>query len=120
MRGIATQAEMTRADAASRRRTIRARLGVRTRIRGPDRARRVAATRLFAIRDEDHEAFALHRYLRLRDEDFFDVMEDHFDLARSVFADLSAQRERVLNRLAQSEHVAANSLTPSKSGRAKG
>jgi CRP-like cAMP-binding protein len=35
--------------------------------------------------------------LRVREEDFFDVMEDHFDLARSVFADLAAQRERVMN-----------------------
>src|SRR5690606_24271749 len=33
--------------------------------------------------------------LRLRIEDVFDVMEDHFDLARSVFADLAALRERV-------------------------
>lgn len=35
--------------------------------------------------------------LRVREEDFFDVMEDHFDLARSVFADLAIQRERLLN-----------------------
>lgn len=38
--------------------------------------------------------------LRLRIEDVFDVMEDHFDLARSVFADLAALRERVMNEIA--------------------
>jgi CRP-like cAMP-binding protein len=38
--------------------------------------------------------------LRVREEDFFDVMEDHFDLARSMFAYLAAERERLMNRLA--------------------
>jgi CRP-like cAMP-binding protein len=57
--------------------------------------------------------------LRLRDEDLFDVMEDHFDLARSVFADLATQRERVLNRLAQRNLPLAGSAEPSTSSRVR-
>jgi CRP-like cAMP-binding protein len=37
--------------------------------------------------------------LRIREDDFFDVMEDHFDLARSVMAYMSAQREQVMDQL---------------------
>jgi CRP-like cAMP-binding protein len=37
--------------------------------------------------------------LRVRLEEFFDVMEDHFDLARSVFAYLAGERERVMNQI---------------------
>jgi len=32
----------------------------------------------------------------IREEDLFDVMEDHFDVARSVLAFTAAERERLL------------------------
>jgi CRP-like cAMP-binding protein len=35
--------------------------------------------------------------LRVREEDFYDVMEDHFDLARSVLSFLAAENERRLD-----------------------
>jgi len=38
--------------------------------------------------------------LHVRDEDFYDVMEDHFDVARSVFAALAVTRERLMNQRA--------------------
>jgi CRP-like cAMP-binding protein len=37
--------------------------------------------------------------LRIPEEDFFDVMEDHFDLARSVFAYIAAEREAVMEAI---------------------
>jgi CRP-like cAMP-binding protein len=37
--------------------------------------------------------------LRLREEAFFDVMEDHFDLARSVLGYIAQERERVVDEL---------------------
>ena len=37
--------------------------------------------------------------LRIREEDFFDVMEDHFDLARSVLGYIAQERERVVEEL---------------------
>jgi CRP/FNR family transcriptional regulator, cyclic AMP receptor protein len=48
-------------------------------------------------RDERARALSDSVVLRVRLEEFFDVMEDHFDLARSVFAYLAAERERVMN-----------------------
>jgi CRP-like cAMP-binding protein len=48
-------------------------------------------------RDERARAIDDGLALRVRLEEFFDVMEDHFDLARSVFAYLAAERERVMN-----------------------
>jgi CRP-like cAMP-binding protein len=36
------------------------------------------------------------RVVRLRDEDLFDVMEDHFDVARSMMGFLAMERERLL------------------------
>jgi CRP-like cAMP-binding protein len=48
-------------------------------------------------RDEQARAVSESVVLRVRLEEFFDVMEDHFDLARSVFAYLAAERERVMN-----------------------
>ncbi len=50
-------------------------------------------------RDEQARALSDSVVLRVRLEEFFDVMEDHFDLARSVFAYLAAERERVMNRI---------------------
>ncbi|HEU4580390.1 MAG TPA: cyclic nucleotide-binding domain-containing protein [Polyangiaceae bacterium] len=40
--------------------------------------------------------------LRIREEDFYDVMEDHFDLARSVLSYLASENER---RLAEAERA---------------
>jgi CRP-like cAMP-binding protein len=37
--------------------------------------------------------------LRIREEDFFDVMEDHFDLARSVLAFMAEQRDHVTREI---------------------
>lgn len=37
--------------------------------------------------------------LRIEEEDFFDIMEDHFDLARSVTGYIAAQRESVLDEI---------------------
>lgn len=34
--------------------------------------------------------------LHVRDEDFYDVMEDHFDVARSAFATFALERERLM------------------------
>ncbi|MET0413085.1 MAG: cyclic nucleotide-binding domain-containing protein [Polyangiaceae bacterium] len=48
-------------------------------------------------RDEQARALSDSVVLRVRLEEFFDVMEDHFDLARSVFAYLAEERERVMN-----------------------
>lgn len=48
-------------------------------------------------RDEHARAVSDSVVLRVRLEEFFDVMEDHFDLARSVFAYLAGERERVMN-----------------------
>lgn len=48
-------------------------------------------------RDESARAVSESVVLRVRLEEFFDVMEDHFDLARSVFAYLAAERERAMN-----------------------
>ena len=39
--------------------------------------------------------------LRIREEDFFDVMEDHFDLARSVLAFMAEQRDHVTREIAR-------------------
>jgi CRP-like cAMP-binding protein len=39
--------------------------------------------------------------LRFREEDFYDVMEDHFELARSVLGYLSAENERRLDDVEQ-------------------
>lgn len=50
-------------------------------------------------RDERARAVSDVVALRVRLEEFFDVMEDHFDLARSVFAYLAAERERVMNQI---------------------
>ena len=34
--------------------------------------------------------------LRIREEDWFDVMEDHFDVARSAFRYMATERGRVM------------------------
>ena len=36
------------------------------------------------------------RVVRIREEDLFDVMEDHFDVARSFMGFVAAERERLL------------------------
>lgn len=41
--------------------------------------------------------------LKLREEDFFDVMELHFDLTRSVLADLARERDRLLQDIASED-----------------
>lgn len=38
--------------------------------------------------------------LHVRDEDFYDVMEDHFDVARSAFATFALERERLMSKRA--------------------
>ena len=48
----------------------------------------------------DVRALAPSTVLTLRDEDFFDVMEDHFDLSLACFAALARDRERVLSQIA--------------------
>lgn len=45
----------------------------------------------------DARAEVATRALRIGHEDFFDVMEEHFPLARSVMKALSAERERLMN-----------------------
>jgi CRP-like cAMP-binding protein len=45
--------------------------------------------------------------LRIREEDFFDVMEDHFDLARSVMGYMAAEREQVMDQLERRKSAAA-------------
>ena len=47
--------------------------------------------------------------LRIREEDFYDVMEDHFELARSVLAYLASEHER---RLEDAELAAASAPGP--------
>ena len=44
--------------------------------------------------------------LRLREEDFFDVMEDHFDLARSVLGYIAQEQEHVVEQLERRKHAA--------------
>jgi CRP-like cAMP-binding protein len=48
--------------------------------------------------------------LRIREEDFYDVMEDHFELARSLLAYLASEQER---RLEEREAAAATGRAPS-------
>lgn len=43
--------------------------------------------------------------LRVREEDFYDVMEDHFDLARSVLSFLASENERRLDEAERSPNV---------------
>jgi CRP-like cAMP-binding protein len=43
--------------------------------------------------------------LRLREEDFYDVMEDHFELARSILSYLAGEHER---RLEAAERASPN------------
>jgi CRP-like cAMP-binding protein len=45
--------------------------------------------------------------LRLREEAFFDVMEDHFDLARSVLGYIAGEREQVVEELERRKLAAA-------------
>ncbi len=45
----------------------------------------------------DARAEVATRALRIGHEDFFDVMEEHFPLARSVMKALSSERERLMN-----------------------
>lgn len=45
--------------------------------------------------------------LRVREEDFFDVMEDHFDLARSVLGYIAQEREQVVEELERRKQAAA-------------
>jgi CRP-like cAMP-binding protein len=45
--------------------------------------------------------------LRLREEAFFDVMEDHFDLARSVLGFIAGEREHVVEELERRKLAAA-------------
>jgi CRP-like cAMP-binding protein len=45
--------------------------------------------------------------LRLREEAFFDVMEDHFDLARSVLGYIAQEREQVIEALERKKRAAA-------------
>jgi CRP-like cAMP-binding protein len=47
--------------------------------------------------------------LRLRVEDLFDVMEDHFDLVRSMLAHGSSERERLMAVRAAREKAASTS-----------
>src|SRR6185369_2741812 len=35
--------------------------------------------------------------LRFREEDFYDVLEDHFDVLRGILAALAEEREKVMN-----------------------
>jgi CRP-like cAMP-binding protein len=46
--------------------------------------------------------------LRLREEAFFDVMEDHFDLARSVLGYIAQEREQVMEALEKKKQAAAH------------
>lgn len=41
--------------------------------------------------------------LFVRTEDYFDLMEDHFELARSVASEMAAQQQRLTDRLAMSK-----------------
>jgi len=43
--------------------------------------------------------------LRLREEDFYDVMEDHFDLARSALSYLASENERRLDEAERGPNV---------------
>jgi CRP-like cAMP-binding protein len=45
--------------------------------------------------------------LRLREEAFFDVMEDHFDLARSVLGYIAGEREQVVEALERRKQATA-------------
>ena len=38
--------------------------------------------------------------LRMQDDDWFDVVDDHFDLARAVFAHMAGEREQLMRLLA--------------------
>lgn len=42
-------------------------------------------------------------------EEYFDLMEDHFELARSVLAEMAGAREHVMRRIAEREQLAAGS-----------
>lgn len=42
-------------------------------------------------------------------EEYYDLMEDHFELARSVLAEMAGAREHVMRRIAEREQLAARS-----------
>jgi CRP-like cAMP-binding protein len=55
-----------------------------------------------------YSARALHDcvLLRFREVDFFDLMEDHFELARSVLSYIAAQRVRVVDQIEERKRAA--------------